>query len=314
MAEIKEVVKIEVNTSEALKQLIKYRQELEKVKKQRQDLLAKGEALTDSERQELEKLTQQQKLYTAEVRNREKAVQNTAKAESSLYQNTLAGKRAELAAEKEKLSYMGLTEDEINEFLNNVSEAGLVYVRAIDTYLSKGANDEFMKKRQEVTAFEMRNDQLRRDVEATLYEHTLLPDSRADVLQLLEAIDRVMNKYESNLYMYAIERPDIPKVFHDAFAELVQTVVDCVEALVVSARSFFEMNGEIKNHLHKVMFFEKQADQQGTILKTAFFDNKKLSLAHQRQLQDFEMATENISDLSEDVADTLTVLTVKRSF
>ena len=202
----------------------------------------------------------------------------------------------------------------INEFLDNVSEAGLIYLRAIDVYLDKGFCDEFSKKRQEVTAFEMRNDQLRREVEATLYEHTLLPDSRADVLQLLEAIDRVMNKYESNLYMYAIEKPAVPKNFHVAFKELVQTVVDCVEALVVSSRSFFEMNGEIKNHLHKVMFFEKQADQQGTALKTAFFDDKRLQLAHQRQLQDFEMATENVSDLSEDVADTLTVLAVKRSF
>lgn len=205
-------------------------------------------------------------------------------------------------------------DNKINEFLDNVSEAGLIYSRAIDLYMEKGACEDFMKKRQEISAFESRNDQLRRDVEATLYEHTLLPDSRADVLELLEAIDRVMNKYESNLYMYAIEKPQIPKAFHNAFKELVQTVVDCVEALVVSARSFFEMNGEIKNHLHKVMFFEKQADQQGTSLKTAFFDEKKLELAHQRQLQDFEMATEGISDLSEDVADTLTVLAVKRSF
>lgn len=205
-------------------------------------------------------------------------------------------------------------DNKINEFLDNVSEAGLVYARAIELFLNEGASDAFIQKRQEVSSFETRNDQLRRDIESALYAHTLLPDSRADVLELLEAIDRVMNKYESNLYMYAIEKPVIPKGFHSAFNELVQTVVSCVEALVISARSFFEMNGEIKNHLHKVMFFEKQADQQGTTLKTAFFENHKLQLAHQRQLQDFEMATEVISDLSEDVADVLTVLAVKRSF
>ena len=93
-------------------------------------------------------------------------------------------------------------DNKINEFLDNVSEAGLVYARAIDIYLDKGACEDFTQKRQEVSSFEVRNDLLRREVEATLYEHTLLPDSRADVLQLLEAIDRVMNKYESNLYMY----------------------------------------------------------------------------------------------------------------
>jgi len=39
-----------------------------------------------------------------------------------------------------------------------------------------------------------------------------------------------------------------------------------------------------------------------------------LELAHKRQLQDFEMATELISDFAEDVADNLTVLAVKRAF
>ena len=205
-------------------------------------------------------------------------------------------------------------DNKITEFLDNISEAGLVYARAISLYLEEGATEEFTKKRQEVSAFESRNDQLRRDVEAELYEHTLLPDSRADVLHLLEGVDRVINKYESNLYMYAIEKPVIPSEFHAPLKEMVQTVLDCVEALVVSARSFFAMNGEIKNHLHKVMFFEKQADQQGTLLKTAFFEQKKLELAHKRQLQDFEMATEQISDFAEDVADSLTILAVKRSF
>ena len=205
-------------------------------------------------------------------------------------------------------------DNKITEFLNNISEAGMLYQRAIYLYLDQGATEEFIKKRQEVSGFEARNDQLRRDVEAQLYEHTLLPDSRADVLELLEEVDRVINKYESNLYMYVIEKPVIPESFHASIRELVQTVVDCVEALVVSARSFFAMNGEITNSLHKVMFFEKQADQQGTALKSSFFEDKTLDLAHQRQLQDFEMATEVISDLAEDVADNLTVLAVKRSF
>ena len=205
-------------------------------------------------------------------------------------------------------------DNKINEFFNNVSEAGLIYVRAIGLYLEKGICEEFTQKRQDVSAFEARNDQLRRDVEAQLYEHTLLPDSRADVLELLEGVDKVINKYESNLYMYEIEKPNIPSEFHAQIKTLVQTVQECVEALVVSARAFFSMNGEIQNSLHKVMFFEKQADQQGTLLKTAFFEKKNLELAHKRQLQDFEMATELISDFAEDVADNLTVLAVKRAF
>ena len=205
-------------------------------------------------------------------------------------------------------------DSKITEFLNNISEGGLLFERAVDLYLADGFTDEFNKKRQEVSAFEVRNDQLRRDIESQLYEHTLLPDSRADVLLLLEGVDRTINKYESALFMYSNEKPIIPDAFDAAFKELVETVVDCVEALVVSARSFFAMNGEIENSLHKVMFFEKQADQQGTTLKSAIFDNPELELAHKLQLKFFEQAIEEISDIAEDVADSLTVMAVKRSF
>lgn len=205
-------------------------------------------------------------------------------------------------------------DSKITEFLNNISEGGLLYARAIDLFLEQGATEEFNKKRQEVSAFEVRNDQLRRDIESQLYEHTLLPDSRADVLLLLEGVDRTINKYESSLFMFSTEKPIIPTEFHFALKELVDTVVDCVEALVVSARSFFAMNGEIENSLHKVMFFEKQADQQGTALKSSIFDNPGLELAHKLQLKAFEHAVEEISDIAEDVADSLTVMAVKRSF
>lgn len=200
----------------------------------------------------------------------------------------------------------------ITEFLNNVSEAGLLYARAISHYMTAGSDEDFIQKRQQVSAFESRNDQLRRDIESQLYEHTLLPDSRADVLSLLEGVDRTINKYESSLYMYSIQKPEISPVFHEGFKELTDSVVSSVESLVVSARSFFAMNGEIENSLHKVMFFEKQADQQGTVLKTAIYESK-LELAHKMQLESFERAIEEISDIAEDVADMLTVLSVKRA-
>lgn len=205
-------------------------------------------------------------------------------------------------------------DSKITEFFNNVSEGGLLFQRAVALYLDQGANEDFSQKLKQVSAFETRNDQLRRDVESQLYEHTLLPDSRADVLELLEGVDRVINKYESSLYMYSIEKPVIPENYHIGFKELTQTVIDCTEALVASSRSFFAMNGEIENTLHKVMFFEKQADLQGTDLKRQIFDNPGLELAHKLQLKSFEAAIEDISDIAEDVADTLTVISVKRSF
>ncbi len=205
-------------------------------------------------------------------------------------------------------------DSKITEFFNNISEGGLLFQRTVALYLDQGITEEFSQKLKQISAFESRNDQLRRDVEAQLYEHTLLPDSRADVLELLEGVDRIINKYESALFMYSIEKPVIPENYHTGLKELTQTVIDCAEALIASSRSFFAMNGEIENTLHKVMFFEKQADLQGTDLKRRIFDNPGLELAHKLQLKSFEAAIEDISDIAEDIADHLTVISVKRSF
>ena len=188
-----------------------------------------------------------------------------------------------------------------------------MFSKALSLYLDEGASASFLEKLKEESHFESRNDQLRRDIESELYEHTLLPDSRADVLSLLEGLDKISNKYESALYALEIERPHIPDFLNHDILSLVATVTDCVEALVVSARSFFA-NGVVESSLHKVMFFEKEADKQGTMLKHKIFDAPKMDLAQKMHLRDMERLIEEISDIAEDEADKLTILCVKRSF
>lgn len=204
-------------------------------------------------------------------------------------------------------------DNKITEFLNNISEGGLVFEQAFKIYLEEGATVSFLQKREEESRFETKNDQLRRDIESQLYEHTLLPDSRADVLSLLEGLDKISNKYEGALYALEIERPKLPDFISEDIENLVKTVITCVEELVMSARSFFA-NGVVENTLHKVMFYEKEADKQGTALKRKIFDSSQLELAEKLHLRDVEKRIEDISDIAEDEADKLTILCVKRSF
>lgn len=200
----------------------------------------------------------------------------------------------------------------ITEFLNNISESALLFEQAVGCYIVNEDSDEFEILLHKVGSLEARNDQLRRAIEAKLYEHTLIPESRADVLELLEGMDKIVNKFEAQLYQFSIERIVINEDVKPLYQELTESTVRSVEALVRSVRAFFVNINEINDHLHKVMFFEKQSDMIGTKLKRKLFGNKNDELSHQIQQRMLCDDIDSIADLAEDIADELSIYTIKR--
>ncbi|MFQ5994465.1 MAG: DUF47 domain-containing protein [Acidiferrobacterales bacterium] len=204
-------------------------------------------------------------------------------------------------------------EGQIDEFLDKVSEAGLVFTRAMNVYLEQGSCQEFEGFLEQGTRVEHRGDDLRRTIEAALYAETLIPDFRGDVLSLLEDMDNLVNIYEANLYRFSIERPVIPPEHRRDFRELAETVVTCVETVVLAARAFFRDIEVVRDYNSKVMFYESEADKISTRLKRAVFASD-LELAHKTQLRYFVERIDELANEAEDIADYLAIYTIKRKF
>jgi predicted phosphate transport protein (TIGR00153 family) len=202
-------------------------------------------------------------------------------------------------------------ENQIDEFLDKISEAGLVFNRAIKLYLKKGQCKEFDAFLEQCAGIEHRGDELRRTIENDLYAQTLIPDLRGDVLSLLEDMDYLLNIYEANLYRFSIEGPEIPASFRRGFKELTETVVICVESVVLAARAFFRDIEAVRDHNNKVMFHETEADKISTKLKRAVFGSD-LELAHKTQLRYFAERVDELANEAEDIADALAIYAIKR--
>lgn len=205
-----------------------------------------------------------------------------------------------------------LLEGEIDDFLNKVSESAMAFSIAIEIYVAHGRTPEFEEKLNHVNSLEGEADHLRRSIETKLYSQTLIPESRGDVLGLMETLDSVLNMMEGTLWAFSIERPTIPEEFRGDFNELTRRVVQCADALVQGARAFFRNIEAVPDHNHKVMFFEKEADKVSTKLKRAIFDSD-LPLPNKTHLRYFVENIDNIADSSEDVADRLAIYTIKRT-
>ena len=203
-------------------------------------------------------------------------------------------------------------ENQVDEFLDLVSESGLIFQAAIAAYLKRDT-DAFLKKIEQISKAEHRGDSLTRTLEERLYLQTLIPDSRGDVLELLESMDSLLDQFKGGLWQFEIERPEIWPEFHDAFNELVGYVVESVEAVVLSARAFFKNIAAVADHMHKVSYWETESDKVASNLQRAIFKREDMRMSHRLQIRDFVRRIDNIADESEDVADRLAIYVIKRS-
>ena len=202
-------------------------------------------------------------------------------------------------------------EDQIDEFLDKVTEAGHVFEKAIAVYLSDGVNgvyDDFLDQVQDI---ESREDALRRSIESELFARTLIPDLRADVMTMLEDTDGIVNMFQANLFRFSIQQPDIPAELHAGFRDLTETAIKCVESVVLAARAFFRNMNEVRDHATRTMFLESEADKLSTRLQRAAF-RSDLPLERKMHLRYFIERIDNVANAAEDLADSLLIYTIKR--
>ena len=203
-------------------------------------------------------------------------------------------------------------EKEIDEFVDILSEVGLVFKSIVPTYLLNGSDNKFDEMVEQVSEMESKADKITKEVERTLYEETLIPDARSDVLRLLEHLDEVIGLYQGNCYHFSIQKPNFQIEFHEDLEQLTITVVNCVEALCLTVRAFFRDTKTVRDNAHKVTFYEKESDIQFGALARKIFDSN-LPLDQKMHLRYFVEKIDRICDLSEDIADEIQIYSIKRS-
>ena len=202
-------------------------------------------------------------------------------------------------------------EQQIDSFFDKLSESSVVYRLAVRLYLREGLNEEFEDRLKRVNELESEADDLRRNIEQQLYSNTLIPDSRGDVLGLIETVDQLMSEFEGSLWSFSIEQPEISDEFKNGYRKLTNMVVKAVDELALSGRAFFRSPHDVPAYNHKVMLYEKEADAISTNLKKAIFQSD-LDLSKKLHLREFVEQIDNIADLAEDVADRLAIYAIKR--
>lgn len=203
-------------------------------------------------------------------------------------------------------------EEQINEFLDKVSEAGLVFETGIDCYVTRGVGEECEDKLRQIRDLEHRGDELRRSIETALYAELLIPDFRGDVLSLLEDLDTLLGMLKDTLRSVLIERHEIPGECKNDLKDLVSATVHSVESTVQASRAFFTDLASVRDHIHKIGFYEREADKVAIRLKKNVFLSE-LPLERKMHLRDLVGSIDWVADEAENVGDRLAIYAIKRT-
>jgi predicted phosphate transport protein (TIGR00153 family) len=202
-------------------------------------------------------------------------------------------------------------ETQVDQFLDTIIKGTFCMREAIVSYLS--ADDEDFKNRLEmVRNYEHDADDLRKSTETALYTYSLIPDSQADVMGLLENLDNVIDRAKKIVQDFDVQRPDVEVGYLDQFRELTSKSVRAVEHAVEASRAFFRDESRLRDCIAKVDFYESEADRAGVRLKKTIYESD-IDLSRKHHLRYFADSLELLSDIAEEVCDRLLIASIKRS-
>lgn len=203
-------------------------------------------------------------------------------------------------------------EAEIDGFLDRVSTAGMIFQEGIRAYMNKKV-ERFEEYNTELGELESEADKVRRDIKHQLYTYMLIPESRGDVLGLLETMDDVIDICESVLKRLSIELPAIPDHLRNDFVELGDLSGKAVEQLVKGTRAFLKELKMVNEYVNKVHFYEHEADKvEESVMRKVFRSDEFSEFSRKIQLRYLIEKIVSVSDMAESVGERLAVYAIKR--
>jgi predicted phosphate transport protein (TIGR00153 family) len=154
-------------------------------------------------------------------------------------------------------------------------------------------------------------DRIRRQVERDLFAKSLLPESREDIMALLEHVDLVLNQAEDVLRQILLQRVVLPPAFQAAYADLGSRSHEAGMTLLDQAASALINDPRTRDLGDAVKACESRVDQAEQRLIADIFASD-LPLTEKLHYRDLVTLTAAIGDLAEDAANLLTVFALKR--
>jgi len=199
----------------------------------------------------------------------------------------------------------------INAYLDTVDSCIDQFYESMKMFLVMGCSQEFDRKIEEVHKYESAADDLRRKIQMTLYGKALLPDSRGDILILLESYDQIPSAAEDALFLTKVLCLDIPAEMLEDVEKLVEINVEAYRRLREAMNTLFDNPNETLYQTRGVDAKESESDRlERSLIELTF--KSDIIAGEKVMLKELIQLIGKISDLAENTADRIGIVAIKR--
>ena len=199
----------------------------------------------------------------------------------------------------------------IFKYLDNLKMTQEHFEKAMDCYFDFGfgENCDFLIK--QTHKFESKADDISHEIIEMMYSKVLIPESRGDVLRLLESIDLIPNHFEALLFMLQAQKLEFPDFITPDLRELMRVSLECCDLVIKQVEALFNKTEDIKALVFTIDSHESRCDHiQREIVRKIF--NSDLDPFHKMQLKELVGQMGQISDQADVVSRSIYIFSIKR--
>lgn len=202
-------------------------------------------------------------------------------------------------------------EQQLIRYADELMECRRHFALAMDLYLREGLCEDFRFQVEQTHRAETQADDLRYAVETTMYEKALLPESRGDILGLLENADEVPGVMDRVLRIIDTRGIRVPAFMAVDLREMIDVSLRSVDACVQQFRGLFNGHADERALMRQIEDDERHVDHLERRLMRSLFESESEPFV-KLQNKDLLMELGEVSDRAHQVSRRMYILSVKR--
>jgi predicted phosphate transport protein (TIGR00153 family) len=199
----------------------------------------------------------------------------------------------------------------IYSYLENLGKIQNHFVEAMKICLKEGVSDDFCFLMDQTHKFESRADDLRDEINELMYSRALIPESREDIMALLERVDGIPRSFEQILNMIRTQKIAFPEFLILDIQELIRVSIESCDLMVKQIDVMLKKKKGVRTLLSTIDQNESHCDHIERRIIIKLFESE-LDPYVKLEIKELIIVLGEISDQADRVSKRVNIMAMKR--
>ena len=199
----------------------------------------------------------------------------------------------------------------IYRYLDSLRMTQKFFAEALTTCIKESVSGNFDFLTIQTHKFESKADDLRDEINELMYGKALIPESREDIMVLLELIETIPRLFERLLHMIQAQKLTIPNFILPDVDGLIQASLESCDLMMTQVETLFRKGGSTRDLKYRIDQDESRCDHIEHSIITKIF-SADIDPFQKLQLKEMVSYMGEISDQADRVSKRVNIISLKR--